>query len=201
MQTLSLEKGANLSLTKAAPNMKNAIVGLGWKVRRSDGVDYDLDASLVLLDRSGKVRSDKDFIYYNQEKSECGSIVHMGDNQEGSSESGDVNNIETKDSESVSIALNNVPLDIDKIIVAVTIHEAEKHRLNFGQIDGAYVRIIDADNKVVVAKYDLSEDAGVETSMIFCEIYRHNNEWKIKAVEQGYKSGLRELAIGYGVKL
>lgn len=201
MQTLSLEKGANLSLTKAAPNMKKAIVGLGWKVRRSDGVDYDLDASLFLLDRSGKVRSDKDFIYYNQEKSECGSIVHMGDNQEGSSESGDANNIETKDSESVSIALNNVPLDIDKIIVAVTIHEAEKHRLNFGQIEGAYVRIIDADNKVVVAKYDLSEDAGVETSMIFCEIYRHNNEWKIKAVEQGYKSGLRELAIGYGVKL
>lgn len=201
MQTLSLEKGGNLSLTKAAPNMKNAIVGLGWKVRRSDGVNYDLDASLFLLDRSGKVRSDKDFIFYNQEKSECGSIVHMGDNQSGSSESVNTSDAGAKDAESISIALNKVPDSIEKIIVAVTIHEAEKHRLNFGQIDGAYVRIIDGDNKNVVAKYDLSEDAGVETSMVFCEIYRHDNEWKIKAVEQGFKSGLRELAIGYGVQL
>jgi len=198
--TLSLEKGANLSLTKAAPSMKKAVIGLGWLVRTSDGEDFDLDASVFLLGANGKVRSDRDFIYYNQEKSACGSVVHMGDNTTGVEGNGPIDG-QVVDAESIVVDLNNVPLDIEKIVVAVTIHEALKRRQNFGQVNSAYIRIVDESNNNVVAQYDLSEDAGTETSMIFGEVYRHKGEWKIRAVEQGMRGGLLEIARNYGVKL
>ncbi len=189
---ISLQKGGNISLSKEAPTMKKMLVGLGWDARATDGADFDLDASAFMLSSAGKVRSDADFIFYNQSKSTDGSIQHQGDNRTGEGEG---------DDESIVIELDKVPADVEKISVCVTIHEADARRQNFGMVSSAYVRCVNADNNTEVARYDLSEDASVETAMIFGEIYRHNGEWKFKAIGQGFNGGLGPLAKNFGVNV
>lgn len=189
---ISLKKGGNISLSKEAPSMKKMLVGLGWDIRATDGDAFDLDASVFLLNASGKVRSDADFIFYNQPKSTDGSVEHTGDNRTGEGDG---------DDESVIIQLDKVPADIEKISVCVTIHDAEAKRQNFGMVASAYVRCVNADANVEVARYDLSEDASVETAMIFGEIYRHSGEWKFKAIGQGFNGGLGPLAKNFGVNV
>ncbi|UOA08718.1 TerD family protein [Methylobacter sp. S3L5C] len=189
---ISLSKGGNISLSKTDPTLKNVIVGLGWDARPTDGVDFDLDASAFMVKEDGKVRSDSDFIFYNQIKSTCGSVEHTGDNRTGEGDG---------DDESVIILLDKVPSDIQRIVFCVTIHDAEMRKQNFGQVSHAYARIVNKDTNNEVTRYDLSEDASIETAMIFGEIYRHSNEWKFKAVGQGYAGGLAALAKQYGINI
>lgn len=189
---ISLQKGGNVNLSKEAPGMKKMLVGLGWSMRATDGDAFDLDGSVFLLGAGGKVRSDADFVFYNQAKSSDGSVVHSGDNRTGEGEG---------DDESVTVELDKVPADVEKIAVCVTIHDGEAKRQNFGMVASAYVRCVDATTNAEVARYDLSEDASVETAMIFGEIYRHNGEWKFKAVGQGFQGGLGPMAKNFGVNV
>lgn len=190
--SISLSKGGNISLSKTDPSLKNVIVGLGWDARPTDGADFDLDASAFMVKDDGKVRSDSDFIFYNQTKSGCGSIEHTGDNRTGAGDG---------DDEAVIVLLDKIPADIQRVVFCVTIHEADVRKQNFGQVNHAYVRIVNKDSNNEVARYDLSEDASVETAMIFGEIYRHSGEWKFKAVGQGYAGGLAALARQYGISI
>jgi tellurium resistance protein TerD len=189
---ISLQKGGNVNLSKEAPGMKKMQVGLGWNVRATDGDAFDLDGSGFLLSASGKVRSDADFIFYNQAKSVDGSVQHSGDNRTGAGDG---------DDESIVVELDKVPADVDKIAVCVTIHDGEAKRQNFGMISGAYIRCVDAGTNTEVARFDLSEDYSVETAMIFGEIYRNNGEWTFKAIGQGFKGGLAPLAKNFGVNV
>jgi tellurium resistance protein TerD len=189
---ISLNKGGNISLSKTDPTLKNIIIGLGWDARPTDGTDFDLDASAFMVKDDGKVRSDSDFIFYNQTKSTCGSVEHTGDNRTGAGDG---------DDESLVILLDKVPADIQRIAFTVTIHDAEVRKQNFGQVSHAYVRVVNRDTDQEVARYDLSEDASIETAMIFGEIYKHGAEWKFKAVGQGYAGGLSALARQYGINI
>ena len=189
---ISLQKGGNVNLSKEAPNMTKMTIGLGWDARSTDGADFDLDASAFMLAASGKVRSDADFIFYNQLKSPDGSVEHTGDNLTGAGEG---------DDETININLALVPADVEKIAICVTIHEADKRHQNFGMVSAAYIRCVNADNNSEIARYDLSEDASVETAMIFGEIYRHSGSWKFRAVGQGFAGGLGPLAKNYGVNV
>ncbi len=189
---ISLNKGGKLSLTKEAPDLKKVHVGLGWDERATDGADFDLDASAFLLKVDGKVRSDADFIFYNQLRSQDGSVEHTGDNLTGGGEG---------DDEVVLVDLGKVPADVQKVVFTVTIHEAEQRRQSFRQVQNAFIRLVNADTNVEVARYDLTEDASVETAMIFGEIYRHNDEWKFGAVGQGYAGGLGAMCQQYGVSV
>ena len=188
---LSLSKGGNLSLSKEAPGMTKVLVGLGWDARSTDGQDFDLDASAFLHKADGKVRADSDFIFYNQLKSVDGSVEHTGDNRTGEGDG---------DDEAIKVDLSKVPADIDRIAFTVTIHEAEARKQNFGQVRGAFIRIVNQDNNSEVARYDLAEDASTETAMIFAELYRNGAEWKFRAVGQGFAGGLKPLAESYGLK-
>src|SRR5512137_539775 len=189
---ISLSKGGNVSLSKTDPSLKNVLVGLGWDARPTDGADFDLDASAFMIKDDGKVRSDSDFIFYNQMKSTCGSVEHTGDNRTGAGDG---------DDEAVVVLLDKVPADVQKIVFCVTIHDADMRKQNFGQVNHAYVRVVNKDSNNEVARYDLSEDASIETAMIFGEIYRHSGEWKFKAVGQGYAGGLAALAKQYGINV
>ena len=189
---ISLSKGGNVSLSKTDPSLKNVLVGLGWDARPTDGADFDLDASAFMVKDDGKVRSDSDFIFYNQTKSACGSVEHTGDNRTGAGDG---------DDEAVVVLLDRVPADVQKIVFCVTIHDADMRKQNFGQVSHAYVRVVNKDSNNEVARYDLSEDASIETAMIFGEIYRHSGEWKFKAVGQGYAGGLAALARQYGINI
>ena len=106
---ISLQKGGNVSLSKEAPGMQKMLIGLGWDVRATDGADFDLDGSAFLLGADGKVRSDADFIFYNQPKSADGSVAHTGDNRTGEGEG---------DDEAIIVELNKVPADVEKIAIA-----------------------------------------------------------------------------------
>ena len=187
---VSLTKGSNVSLTKEAPGLSRILVGLGWDVRTTDGSAFDLDASAFITGAGSKVRSDSDFIFYNNLRSADGSIEHTGDNLTG---------VGDGDDEALKVNLAQIPADIEKIVFTVTIHEAESRRQNFGMVTNAFVRVVNQDDNQEIARYDLSEDASTETAMIFAEIYKNSGEWKFKAVGQGFAGGLGPLAKHFGV--
>ena len=189
---ISLNKGGNVNLSKEAPNLENVLVGLGWDARATDGQPFDLDASLFMVRDDGKVPSDAYFIFYNQPKSPEGSIEHTGDNRTGAGEG---------DDEAVLVTLSKVPAEVQRLVIVVTIHDADARRQNFGQVSNAFVRIVNRDNNQEVVRFDLSEDYSTETAMIFGEIYRHSGDWKFRAVGQGYSGGLRALALQHGVNV
>lgn len=187
---LTLTKGGSLSLSKEDPTLVRTRIGLGWDARSTDGAPFDLDASALLLGADGKVRSDADFIFYNQPKDEAGSVAHQGDNKTGDGDG---------DDEQITVDLSLVPADVQKIVFAVSIHEGQERGQNFGQVRNAYIRLLNEDTQAEVVRYDLSEDAGQEAALNFAEVYRHNGEWKFRAVGQGYVSGLRGIAVDFGV--
>lgn len=187
---ISLQKGGNVNLNKEAPGLKKIILGLGWDARATDGSAFDLDGSAFLLKSDGKVRADADFIFYNNLKSSDGSVTHSGDNKTGEGDG---------DDETVTVDLSMVPAEIDKIAVAVTIHDAETRKQNFGMVSKSYIRCLNADGGTEIARFDLSEDGSTETAMIFGEIYRAGTDWKFKAIGQGFKGGLGPLAKSFGV--
>jgi len=189
---ISLSKGGNVSLTKSAPGLTNILIGLGWDARATDGAGFDLDASAFLLTPDGKVRSDADFVFFNQPASSDGSVKHLGDNTTGEGEG---------DDEQMTVDLSKVPADVDKIAIGVTIHEAETRNQNFGMVSQGFVRVVNAADNSEIVRYDLSEDFSVETALVFGEIYRHSGEWKFKAVGQGFQGGLGAMAKTYGVNV
>ena len=190
--SISLAKGGNVSLSKEAPGLTRILIGLGWDERSTDGADFDLDASALLLNEGGRVRTDSDFIFYNNLRSSDGSVEHTGDNLTGGGDG---------DDEQVKVDLSRVPADIHRIAVTVTIHEGESRRQNFGMVANAFIRVVDETSGREITRYDLNEDASVETAMIFGEVYRHGGDWKFRAVGQGFKGGLGPLAKNYGVNI
>ena len=188
---INLSKGGNINLSKTAPTMNKVDLGLGWNPRATDGKAFDLDAVAFLTGEDGKVRLDGEFIFFNQKVSPCGSVTHNGDNRTGDGDG---------DDETISVDLSKVPQEVAKIVFAVTIHEGQQNGQNFGMVDKAYIRVINQDaNAEELARFDLSEDGSTEVAMIFGELYRHNGEWKFKAVGQGFNGGLGVLAASYGV--
>ena len=189
---VSLVKGGNVSLTKEAPSMNVALVGLGWDARVTDGQAFDLDASVFLVGDDGKVLSDSHFVFYNNTTSPDGAVQHQGDNRTGEG---------AGDDEQVKIELAKVGAEVKKLVFAVTIHEAEARKQNFGMVSNSYMRVVNNDNGAEIARFDLSEDASTETAMIFGELYRHGTEWKFKAVGQGFAGGLGALAKQHGINI
>jgi len=189
---ISLSKGGNVNLSKEAPGLNKIVIGLGWDARATDGSGFDLDASAFLVKQDGKVRSDADFCFYNNKVVAEGAVSHMGDNTTGAGDG---------DDETVKVELSKVPADVDKIVFAVTIHEADTRKQNFGQVNHAFIRVLNEEGGQEIARYDLSEDASTETAMIFGEIYRVDGDWKFKAVGQGFVGGLGALASSFGVSV
>lgn len=190
---VSLTKGGNVSLSKEAPGLTSVTVGLGWDVRRTDGAAFDLDASAFVLGADEKVQSDAHFIFYNNAKSPDGSVVYGGDNRTGEGDG---------DDETVQIDFAKLAADVKKVVIAVTIHEAAERKQNFGSVSNAYARVTnDADGKEL-ARFDLSEDSSTNAAMIFVELYRGTEgDIKVKAIGEGWESGLAGLAGSMGVNL
>ena len=189
---VSLSKGGNISLSKEAPGLTTVRVGLGWDTRVTDGGAFDLDASAFVLNAQGKVRSDADFIFYNNKEGAGGAVVHQGDNTTGEGEG---------DDEVVIVKLNTLPADVSKVSFGVTIHEADGRKQNFGMVTNAFIRVVNDAGGTEIARFDLSEDASTNTAMIFGELYRHGEEWKFKAIGQGFAGGLGPLARNFGVNV
>lgn len=189
---VSLSKGGNVSLSKEAPGLSDVLVGLAWDARATDGAEFDLDASVFIVGESGKVLNDGSFVFYNNKKSPCGNVEHLGDNRSGAGEG---------DDEQVTVKLSGLAADVKRLVFAVTIHDAETRKQTFGQVSNAAIRVLNKADGKELARFDLSEEASVETAMVFGELYKNGDEWKFKAIGQGFAGGLSPLAASYGVNL
>ncbi|MGQ0616577.1 MAG: VWA domain-containing protein [Acidimicrobiia bacterium] len=163
-----LSKGANAPLP---PTLTRARVVLGW----TGGPD--LDASALLLTAAGKVRSDADFVFYNQPRSPEGSVIHAG-------KAGREDTLEAN--------LAQMPAEIETVAIAASANGAA-----FGAVTGLHVRVHDGPGPEVL-RFDIA-DAGAETAFVFGELYRRQGAWKFRAVGQGWSSGLAGLATSYGI--
>jgi tellurium resistance protein TerD len=188
--SVSLTKGGNVSLTKQAPGLSAVVVGLGWDARTTDGKAFDLDASAIVCDAEGKVLSDKHFVFFNNLTTPDGAVAHSGDNLTGEG---------AGDDEQVKVNLAGLPPQAARVVFPVSIYEAATSGQTFGQVRNAFIRVVNQADNAELARYDLSEDASTETAMVFGELYRNNDEWKFRAVGQGYSSGLAGIARDFGV--
>lgn len=191
---VTLQKGGNVSLAKLTDGgvLTHLAIGLGWDVRSTTGVDFDLDASALLLGTHGKVLSDQHFVFYNNLDSPDGAVHHTGDNLTGEGDG---------DDEVIEVNLTTLPAEVDRIVFPVSIHDADARRQNFGQVVNAFIRVVNAANGQELARFDLTEDASTETAMVFGELYRRDGDWKFRAIGQGYASGLLGIVRDFGVNV
>ena len=188
---VTLTKGQRVSLDKVAPGLTEVFVGLGWDVKAMDtGYDFDLDASVFMLGSNEKIISDNHFIFYNNliSPDPGKSVQHTGDNLTGAGDG---------DDEVIKVNLQKVPTEVQKIVITVTIHEATQRGQNFGQVQNAFVRVVNAQTNQEVIRYDLVEDYSIETALVMAEIYRKDGEWRLNAVGSGYQGGLQALLNRY----
>lgn len=188
---ISLKKGERVSLEKVSPGLEAVFVGLGWDINQTDsGADFDLDASVFMLGTDEKLISDNHLIFYNNLKSPDAdnSVEHMGDNLTGAGEG---------DDEVVIVNLKKIPNDVNKLVFVVTIYEPDQRKQNFGQVENAFVRLVDVKTKEEILRYDLTEDYSVETALIMAELYKKDGQWRMSAVGSGYEGGLQAILNRY----
>ena len=188
---VNLTKGGRISLNKEVPGLKKILIGLGWDTNASDtGADFDLDASVFLLDSNAKVANEKDFVFYNNLSSSDGSVVHTDDNRTSEGDG---------DDESIKVDLSKISSSIKEIAIVVTIHEAAQRKQNFGMVRNAFIRLVNDETNTEIVRYDLEEDYSTETGLLFGRLYFKDNEWKFSAVGTGYKEGLDGFCKQFGL--
>ncbi|MGT2532472.1 TerD family protein [Streptomyces nojiriensis] len=170
---MALQKGANVPVASTRVRVE-----LGW--HGGPGAP-DVDVSALLLTPAGKVRSDEDFVFYNQPVHPSGAVRHEGRRQDAEG---------TR--ETIDVTLSAVEQDIGTVVVAASTDRT------FGQVSGLFVRVLDAQSGLETARFD-STGATSETAFVLGELYRRNGAWKFRAVGQGYDSGLAGLATDFGI--
>ncbi|MGG5254023.1 TerD family protein [Neobacillus sp. SM06] len=186
---VTLSKGQKVDLTKSYPGLKNVVVGLGWNGGGLSS-NFDLDASAFLLNETGKVQNDLDFVFYNNPTGGNGSVLYSGDSRVGSG---------NQDDEQIKIDLTKVPQPIHRIAFTITIHDAHLKGQNFGQIADSHVRIFNEQTNEELILFNLGRDFTIETAIVAAELYRHNGEWKFNAIASGFQGGLAALCQNFGV--
>lgn len=171
---IQLSKGGNINLAKEANGVTEFSIGLGWDAAAQAGKEFDLDVAAIALNANDKAFApDDSIIFYNNK--EWGGIKHSGDNRTGSGEG---------DDETIVVDTTKVPAGVEKIIVLVNIHDAKARQQNFGMVNNAYCKLYAKGQTEPLAKFDLTEDASMSRCIVFCQLYRHNGEWKFKALEE-----------------
>lgn len=172
---MSMIKGANTPVP--APRVRVELA------RRAGPAVPDTDFSALLLDATtGRVRSDRDFVFYNQPAHDSGAVRHEG-RRTGPGDTTDT----------VAVDLDRVEPGIGRIVLAASADGGP-----FGRVPGLSVRVLDAGTGAEIARYDTT-DATVETALVLGELYRRQGAWKFRAVGQGYSSGLEGLATDFGI--
>ncbi|MBA3524394.1 MAG: VWA domain-containing protein [Geodermatophilaceae bacterium] len=168
-----LSKGANTSV----PTVRVRTV-LAW-----DG-DADVDASALLLTDSGRVRSDADFVFYNQPSGASGAVAHRGKTRAGGGFE-----------DALTVDLAGLTPDIDRVALAASVDGT-----TFGRVPGLHLRVLDDAAGTELARFDITDAAG-ERAFVFGELYRRQGGWKFRAVGQGWDSGLAGLASDFGISV
>lgn len=193
--SVSLQKGQKISLSKESAGLTKVVVGLGWDEISTKGGFFskpskpiDCDASALIL-TNGKIVSKDDLIYFGKLQHKSGAVNHMGDNLTGAGDG---------DDEQIKVDLATLPTSYDRIVFVVNIYDCIKRKQHFGMIENAFIRIYNEANGQELCRYNLTDSYADMTSMIFGEIYRHNDEWKFNALGQATTDpGIGEVANKY----
>lgn len=180
-----LQAGANVSLTGKNPLLSDLIIGFGWDIVQPAGPQVDLVPSAIITNKQNVALSDDHFVFFNQLSTPDDAVRY----------------VEGEDVEQVELSLkllNQTPAE--KIVFVVYVDPDVRNPGNFGSVRNAYIRVADKDN-TEIARFNLPQKSSSETAMIFGEIYKHNTEWKFRAVGQGYSSGLQGVAKDFQVGL
>lgn len=172
---MTMRKGMNVPVSASAVRVE-----MGWGA--GSGVP-DVDASALLL-TAGKVRSDDDFVFYNQAQHPSGGVRYEGKTPTAGSVT-----------DTLVVELDRVEAEVETVVLAASADGG-----TFGQVPGLYVRVVDAANGTELARFD-SEDATTETAFVLGELYRRQGAWKFRAVGQGYATGLAGLASDFGISV
>lgn len=188
---ISLKKGEKINLTKDV-GLNSVKVGAGWDVNRYDGSKaFDIDLVIFECDENRKCLDDKHIIFYHNLTDPENAVTHTGDNRTGEGEG---------DDESATIDFSKVSDKVKYIVIAATIYDAVANSQNFGQIENAFIRAVNPTTNQEEARYDLSEDFGINTSIILAEVYKNDSgEWQFKAKGEGFNKELVDLCKEYGV--
>lgn len=188
---VSLQKGQRVDLSKEGENISKIMIGLGWdpvQASNSGGkglfgsmfskpaAEIDCDASILMLNENDKLGSKENVVYYGKLASNCGSVVHSGDNRTGGGDG---------DDEEIMVDLGKVPANIKKLVFVVNIYECINRKQDFGMINNAFIRVVNNSNKQELIKYNLTESYAGKTGLLTGEIYRHGNGWKFAAIGEG----------------
>ena len=184
---INLEKGQSIRVERS---LTQVAVGLGWDPNDGTGYNFDLDASAFMLGNNGHLLSDEYLVFYNNQKSPDGSVESSGDDLTGG-------NSKDGDDETLSVDLVKVNPLVQEIVFTATIYKATERKQNFGQVRNAYIRLYNIVTGEEIARFDLEEDFSIETAVEFARLYRHQGEWKFKALGQGNKNGLEGLVAKY----
>ncbi|SFP47625.1 Stress response protein SCP2 [Geodermatophilus dictyosporus] len=173
-----LTRGGNVGLAQAGLTGP-VVVTLTWTP--APGVDADLSAFLTT--GAGKVRSDDDFVFYNQPSAAGGAVRHLGRSARGGA---------TVDQVRIDPAA--LPPDVEKVVIGASLDGAG----TFGGLSGLAVEVGPEGGPAAV-RCELA--AGPETALVFAEVYRRGPEWKVRAVGQGFTNGLAGMATDVGVSV
>lgn len=190
IKTDILKRDQYSELTDKDPALKKVLVGAGWDMRNLDGAPLDLDLSCFILDKKDMTRLDSDFVFYNNPNGAELAVKHSGDNRTGEG---------AGDDEVITIDLDALPYDIYKIVFAVTIYQGDEHELSFGLVKNAFIRIVNQDTKVELARFDLSNDFSEGTCLKFGELTREGTRWRFHAIGETFSGGLSKIAQEYGL--
>jgi tellurium resistance protein TerD len=198
---ISLQKGQRVDLTKGNAGLSRILVGLGWDpVERSGGflgglfgggkaAEIDCDASVIMLDQNGRMTRKEDLVYFGNLQSRCGSVRHTGDNLTGDGEG---------DDEQIFVELGLVPPNIHKLVFVVNIYDCIRRKQDFGLIQNAFIRVVNAGNNQELIRFNLTDNYAGKTTLIVGEIYRYNSDWKFAAIGEGtHEASLSEIIKRY----
>lgn len=192
---VNLQKGGKVLLEKTNESgtpLSIIKIGLGWdqKPSAASGADFDLDASVICLGADGKAVAGG-MCFYNALTILGGAIVHSGDNLTGEGEG---------DDEVITVKLNEVPAEVEKLIVVVDIYQAKERGQNFGMAENSFVRLLNAnDNDTELVHFDLNFDASVATGVKFATLFRKGGEWAFSADQEEFEGGLKKITEEYNV--
>ena len=184
-----MRRGANVALTREIPGLTGLVLGMSWNAGAERALADNLVFAALLCGRNGRVRSDRDFVFFNQLSSPEESVRER-DAALGS------------DAEQIEIDLAAVPPDIERIVAVLYVNEGPAQRRTLGQLRSCVIRVLNRDgNAELVRSEDLAPAFATETAVVLGEVYRHPEGWKFKVLGQGYAKGIAGIAADYGVPL
>lgn len=178
----SLAKGANVSLLhRSAADESRLHAVISWSDPEGAA---DVDVAALLLGHDGRVRSDEDFVFYNAPRGGDGAVRLMGKRSQ-----------EEAVEDRVSVDLGALPPEVRTVVLVASLDAADG--VGFGDVRDLALDLLDGTGESRV-RFGVA-DAGPETAMVLGELYLRGEDWKFRAVGQGWATGLAGLATDYGI--